>query len=39
MDIYHDQKIQTEKERDSIKNSSSSLQDNSLINSLYSLRH
>ena len=38
MNIYYDQEIQT-KERDSIKNLSTSLQDNNLINNLYSLRH
>ena len=39
MNIYHDQKTQTEKERDSIENSSASLQDNSSTNNLYPLGH
>ena len=38
MNIYYDQETQTEEE-DSIKNLSSSLQDNSSTNSLYSSRH
>ena len=39
MNSYQDNLIQTEEEKNSIKNLENTLQDNSLINSLYSPEH